>query len=464
MFGFLKKKLGEVVNKFSRKVEEESETVSPVDESVEGESTEDIVDEPLDESTDETLDDSKKADKQTKEEKKQKPKDEKEHKEKQEKTKEIEHKKESSKEDKKEKDAKKKQEEPQTIKHDVDVVDSVDDDVVVDSVDDDADDDVDIVDDKAPRKTTDSEEEIVEEPTSFEPEEKKKRGFFSKLKDTFTKFKLSDEKFEELFWDIEVALLENNVALEVIQKIKEDLKEELTQEKISRKGAQEIILDSLRKSIKEVLSVEKLDLLKNINSKKPYIIAVIGVNGSGKTTTIAKLCHYLKKQNKSVVLAAADTFRAAAIQQIEHHAKNLDVKLIKHDYNSDPSAVAFDAIRHAEAKGIDVVVIDTAGRLHSNDNLMNELKKLVRVNNPDLKLFVGESITGNDCVEQAKKYDELIGIDAIILSKADVDDKGGAALSISYVTKKPLLFIGTGQNYEDLEVFDKNKIINSLGI
>jgi fused signal recognition particle receptor len=164
-----------------------------------------------------------------------------------------------------------------------------------------------------------------------------------------------------------------------------------------------------------------------------------------------------------VVLAAADTFRAAAIQQLEHHAEKLGVKMIKHDYNSDPAAVAFDAVRHAEAKGIDIVIIDTAGRLHSNDNLMNELKKLIKVNKPDLKLFVGESITGNDCVEQAKVYDEIIGIDAIILSKADVDEKGGAALSISYVTKKPVLFIGTGQTYDDLKKFDKKEIMAGLG-
>ncbi len=292
----------------------------------------------------------------------------------------------------------------------------------------------------------------------------KRRGFFSKLSDTFTKFKLSEEKFEDLFWDVEVALLENNVAFEVIEKIKQDLKNELTNEKISRKKVNDIILDSLHNSIKEVLSVKSLDLLKEASKKKPYVIVVIGVNGSGKTTTIAKLCNYLKNHKKSVVLAAADTFRAAAIQQIEYHANRLDIKLIKHDYNSDPSAVAFDAVRHAEAKGFDFVVIDTAGRLHSNDNLMNELKKLVRVNKPDLKLFVGESITGNDCVEQAKKYDEIIGIDAIILSKADVDEKGGAALSISYVTKKPVIFIGTGQGYDDLEVFDKNKILKNLGI
>jgi len=293
--------------------------------------------------------------------------------------------------------------------------------------------------------------------------EKPKETIFKKVSDSFTKFSLSDEKFEELFWDLEVTLLENNVAVEVIQKIKEDLREELTKDKISRKHPEEIIQESLVNSLNEVLDIPSIDLFSEIKKKKPYVIAVIGVNGSGKTTTIAKLCNKLRNNGFSIVLAAADTFRAAAIQQLEEHANKLDIKMIKHDYNSDPAAVAFDAIRHAESKGLDVVIIDTAGRLHSNDNLMNELKKLIRVNKPDFKLFVGESITGNDCVEQAKKYNELIGIDGIILSKADVDEKGGTALSISYVTKKPVLFIGTGQEYKDLKEFDKDDIIKNLG-
>ena len=165
----------------------------------------------------------------------------------------------------------------------------------------------------------------------------------------------------------------------------------------------------------------------------------------------------------SVVMAAADTFRAAAIQQIEEHAKKLDVKLIKHDYGSDPAAVAFDAVKYAEAKNIDVVLIDTAGRQHSNSNLMDELKKVIRVSNPDLKIFVGDSLTGNDCVEQSTKFNEAIGIDANILTKVDVDEKGGAALSVSYVTGKPVIYIGKGQDYEDLEKFDYEKILENLG-
>lgn len=303
--------------------------------------------------------------------------------------------------------------------------------------------------------------EIVEEETE-DLEEKK--GFFGRVTERFTKFNLSHEKFEELFWDLEMALLENNVAVEVIERIKVDLKEELCTGKISKKGIGDVIKDSLKKSIEEVLDVQEVDIFKEANKKKPYIIAFIGVNGSGKTTNMAKLAKKFLDKGKTVVFAASDTFRAAAIQQLEEHANNLGIKMIKHDYNADPAAVAFDAIEHAKARGIDIVMIDTAGRLHSNTNLMQELKKLIKVNNPDFKIFVGESITGNDCIEQATVYNNEVGIDGIILSKADVDEKGGAAISVSYVTKKPILFIGTGQTYDDLKEFDKNLILKSLDL
>jgi fused signal recognition particle receptor len=192
------------------------------------------------------------------------------------------------------------------------------------------------------------------------------------------------------------------------------------------------------------------------------VILFVGINGSGKTTTLAKIASMLKEAGVSSVIAASDTFRAAAIQQLEEHANNLSIKMIKHDYGSDSSAVAFDAIRHAESKGLDVVLIDSAGRLHSNSNLMDELKKLSRVTKPDLKIFVGESITGNDCIEQAQKFNEAIGVDAIILTKADVDEKGGTAISISHVIKKPILFFGKGQNYGDIERFSPKKIVDSI--
>ena len=189
-----------------------------------------------------------------------------------------------------------------------------------------------------------------------------------------------------------------------------------------------------------------------------------GINGSGKTTTIAKMTKMLLDKKLKVVIAASDTFRAAAIHQLQEHADKLGVKLIKHDYGADPAAVAFDAIKYAEAHGIDVVLIDTAGRLHSNVNLIDEMKKVARVAKPDMKIFVGESITGNDCVEQARSFNEAIGIDGIILAKADVDEKGGAAVSVSYITKKPILFLGTGQGYDDLTPFRSELIVESLGL
>ncbi|MBI2665555.1 signal recognition particle-docking protein FtsY [Candidatus Woesearchaeota archaeon] len=297
-----------------------------------------------------------------------------------------------------------------------------------------------------------------------EPEQKK--SFFGKIKEAITTKIISGDKFEELFWELEVALLENNVSVEVIEKIKDDLRTELVDKPLPR-DVEKKILETLKDTLTKILTFEPVDLLQSINRRKdnnPYVVAFFGINGAGKTTSIAKLTHYLQKNNHSVVLAACDTFRAAAIQQLEEHAKKLGVKIIKHDYGSDAAAVAYDAIKFAEKNNIDVVLIDTAGRLHSNINLMAELEKIIRVTKPNLKLFVGESITGNDCIEQARKFQEVVDLDGIILTKADVDEKGGAPLSISYTIKKPILFLGMGQGYEHLEEFDKEKILTRLGL
>ncbi len=291
-------------------------------------------------------------------------------------------------------------------------------------------------------------------------------SFFDKIKEKITTTKISYEKFEGLFSDLELALMENNVAFEVIEKIKYDLGKNLVEKPIKRNRVEEAIGNSLKNSIEELFKVEKIDLLERIKAKdeKPFIIAFFGINGSGKTTTIAKIADLLKNNSLSCVLAASDTFRAASIEQLQIHADKLGIKLIKHDYGSDPAAVSFDAIKHAQAKNIDVVLIDTAGRLHNQANLMQELKKIVNVTKPDLKLFVGESIAGNDCTEQAQKFNEVIGIDGIILTKADVDEKGGAAVSVSYVTKKPIMYLGVGQEYSDLKEFEPNLIVEGLGL
>lgn len=313
------------------------------------------------------------------------------------------------------------------------------------------------------------EKKIIEEPKIIEKEPEKKeekKGFFEAIKEKIITTRINEEQFEKLFWELEVALMENNVAVEVIEKIKNDLKEQLVEKPIKRTKVEETIQETLKISIEELFKVSAINLVEEIKAKKekPYVIAFFGINGSGKTTSIAKLAHMLKERKISCVLAASDTFRAASIEQLQQHADKIGVKVIKHDYGTDPAAVAFDAIKHAKAKNIDVVLIDSAGRMHSNVNLIDELKKITRVAKPDLKIFVGESITGNDCIEQAKIFNESVGIDGIILAKADIDEKGGAAISVSYVTKKPILYLGTGQRYNDLQEFDSEVIVKNLGL
>ena len=306
----------------------------------------------------------------------------------------------------------------------------------------------------------------VYEEISQEEKEEERKGFFARLKEKITTTTISEEKFDGLFSELELILMENNVALEVIEKIKEDLKKNLVDAPLKRMKIEETVRGSLKNSINDLFNIKKINIINLIKSKKekPFVIAFFGINGSGKTTTIAKVAEMLKKNKISCVLAAADTFRAASIEQIQIHADKLGLKLIKHGYGSDPAAVAFDAIKHANAKNIDAVLIDTAGRLHSNKNLMDELKKVVKVAKPDLKIFVGESIAGNDCIEQVQKYSEIVGIDAIILTKADIDEKGGTAISVGYVTQKPIIYLGVGQEYKDLREFQPDLIVDGLGL
>ena len=308
---------------------------------------------------------------------------------------------------------------------------------------------------------------VVEDDSENEDQEVKeeKKGLFGKIKEKVTSRTISEGKFEELFWDLELALLENNVSVEVIEKIKVDLKEELVDKPLPW-DVSEKIHKTLTKTLKEILSFESQELVERIaaKKKKPYVIAFFGINGTGKTTSIAKLTYHLQEQGYSVVLAACDTFRAAAIQQLGEHAQRLGVKMIQHNYGSDAAAVAFDAVQYAEKNKLDVVLIDTAGRLHSNTNLMAELDKIIRVVKPDMKIFVGESITGNDCIEQARQFNSLVSMDGAILTKVDVDEKGGAPLSIAYTIKKPILFLGVGQEYKDLEKFEAETILGRLGL
>jgi fused signal recognition particle receptor len=292
-----------------------------------------------------------------------------------------------------------------------------------------------------------------------------KKTIFTEIKKSILTKKITESEFDDLFWELELILLENSVAIEVIEKIKTNLKMDLVGIPIERKKIKTMIEKTLNEIISGLFKNNDFDLVKSIkNHTGPYIIVFVGVNGSGKTTSIAKVAKMLKSNGLSCVLSAADTFRAAAIEQLEIHGEKLGIDVIKHKYGVDAAAVAFDSIQYAKSKKLDVVLIDTAGRLHSNINLMGELKKIIKVSKPDLKVFVGESITGNDCVEQAVAFNENIELDGIILSKADIDEKGGAAISISYVTGKPIFYFGTGQNYGDLEKFNIDKFFSNLGL
>lgn len=301
-----------------------------------------------------------------------------------------------------------------------------------------------------------------------ETEEEKKKNIFQKFGEKISKVKISEKEFDVYGEELEMLLLENNVALEVAEKIVKDLKEKVTNEELLKKEIESEINESFKEIIRNILieppnlAVEIKDKFLNLN--EPYVILFCGINGTGKTTTIAKIAENLKNRDISCVIAAGDTFRAASIEQIKTHGDKIGVKVISHEYGSDPASVGFDAIKYAKKNGINCVLIDTAGRMHTQKNLIREMEKIVKVCKPDKKVFVGESITGNDAIEQVRSFDEAIGIDGIVLTKADIDEKGGTALSVGYVTKKPILYLGTGQEYNKIEPFSKEKFIERLGL
>jgi len=311
--------------------------------------------------------------------------------------------------------------------------------------------------------------EEIQKDLETEKKEPEEKNFFKKITSKVNKIKISEKEFEIYSEELEMLLLENNVAMEVAEKIIKQLKEKIVGKELLKKEVEFEIKEIFKQIIEEIL-IEPFDLSERVKekiqdqSKEPYVILFCGINGTGKTTTIAKIAEYLKKKNLSCVLAASDTFRAASIEQLKKHGDRLDVKVISNEYGADPASVAFDAINYAKKNFINCVLIDTAGRMHTAKNLMKEIEKINKTCNPDAKIFIGESITGNDLISQSKSFDWAIGIDGIILTKSDVDDKGGAMISIGYVTKKPILYLGVGQDYDDIEPFDKKKVIRRLGL
>jgi fused signal recognition particle receptor len=275
------------------------------------------------------------------------------------------------------------------------------------------------------------------------------------------------EKIDDLLWDLELSLLESDVALPVVEEIKETLKKNLLDVRVaSPDDVPAAVEQALRDALLKALSVEPIDfdswVLEKTMAKKPVVVMFVGVNGTGKTTSIGRIAYRLKENGYTSVMAAGDTFRAGAITQLEKHAEKVGVTLIKTQSGGDPAAVAFDAIEHAKGRMKDVVLLDTAGRMQTNTNLMDEMKKIKRVAKPDLIVFVGDSLAGNDAIEQATQFDKAVGIDAVILTKVDTDAKGGAALSIAKAVGKPILFLGVGQEYGDIVPYDPQWMVDRI--
>ncbi|MFC7176400.1 signal recognition particle-docking protein FtsY [Halosegnis marinus] len=278
------------------------------------------------------------------------------------------------------------------------------------------------------------------------------------------KAKITAEELEGPLEQLELALLQGDVEMSVARDVVEGLREELVgQTRAQVKTGEIVIEEAIGKALLDVIDVGEFDFDAEIAAReKPVTIIFTGVNGVGKTTTIAKLSRYLEERGYSVVMANGDTYRAGANEQLQRHADNLDTKLISHEQGGDPAAVIYDAVEYAEANDIDVVLGDTAGRLHTSNDLMAQLEKIDRVVGPDMTLFVDEAVAGQDATQRAKEFNDAAEIDGVVLTKADADSQGGAAISIARVTGKPIVFLGTGQGYDDIEQFDPETIVERL--
>lgn len=305
--------------------------------------------------------------------------------------------------------------------------------------------------------------ELEKEEKSEEEEKGEKSGIFSFIREKT----ISEKDVDDILWELELSLLEGDVAIDVANVVVESVKEDLVGQKIRRSNdVEKYTYEALKKAVSKIIDIDGKSMTSRLEEKKkegkPLVVMFVGINGTGKTTTIGKLSNYYMKKGYTPVVAASDTFRAGAIEQITHHTDNLGVKIVKHEKGSDPAAVAFDAVEHAKAKGKELVLIDTAGRMQTNTNLMDEMKKIKRVAKPDLVIFVGDALTGNDAVEQATKFNDAIDIDGVILTKADADSKGGASLSIGYVIGKPIMFLGVGQGYDDIKEYDPDWMLEQI--
>ncbi|HEY3094439.1 MAG TPA: signal recognition particle-docking protein FtsY [Nitrososphaera sp.] len=298
--------------------------------------------------------------------------------------------------------------------------------------------------------------------------DKLKKAFSSAAKGIGQK-ELTEQVLDDALLDLQIALLESDVAQEVVDDLSAKLKKELLGLKLEKnQDATQIVQSELQADVTEIFAhAGKLDLVEKIKAKKnamagPFVIVFLGINGTGKTTTVAKIANLLRKAGFSVVVAAGDTHRAGAIEQLEQHTNRLSLKIVKQRYGADPSSVGRDAYEHAKKNYVDVVLMDTAGRMQTSKNLMDEMGKIVKVVRPDVKLFIGDSLAGNDTINQAREFFHYTNFDGAILTKIDADAKGGAAISIAHITSKPITHVGVGQGYDDIIPFDPDKFIQSL--
>jgi len=276
--------------------------------------------------------------------------------------------------------------------------------------------------------------------------------------------RLKESVLEDVLQELQMGLVEADVALPVAEELTNKVRESLAGKRIDKSfKIEEAIQLAFRAAVKQVLEDQKFSLKDALEAKDAtFVIMFVGINGTGKTTVIAKLASRLQKHGYTVVLAAADTFRAGAIEQLTIHAERLGCKIVKHQAGGDPAAVAYDAVEHAKARKRGIVLIDTAGRMQTNTNLMDEMKKIKRVAKPDLVIFVGDSLAGSDAVEQARRFHEAVGIDAVVLTKIDTDAKGGAALSIAKAVGRPIAYVSYGQEYDEFGKFDSDWMVSRI--
>ena len=293
------------------------------------------------------------------------------------------------------------------------------------------------------------------------------KSAFSNVAKSFGEKELKEKDIDDILFELEISLLESDVATEVIDAIKSDLKEKLIGTSVDKNEIENFVKNSLIEFISSLFDdAGTIDLLDNITKKKetgePYIIVFVGINGTGKTTSLAKIANLLQNSKFSVVVAAADTFRAGAIEQLREHTNRLNLKIVAQNYGADPAAVARDAVLYAKSHKVDCVLVDTAGRMQTSKNLMEQISKITSVVNPDFKIFVGDSLAGNDTVNQAREFHEHVKFDGSILTKSDADARGGAALSIVKMTATPVMYVGVGQEYGDLKPFSKETFLETV--